>query len=147
MTGMFNACMAHEVAARDNFDAPTFEHNISNAKYSVVIQVDQDDLNTWRLALNNAQNILDYFNNGHVRIVVVTFGPGLKMLFMKSKVENIIEKENYEGVEFDACHHTLDGMTKVLGYKPKLLPIAVVVPSGVVRIVQLERSGFSYLRP
>ena len=47
------------------------------------------------------------------------------------------------GVRFSACQNTGDGMTKMLGYRPKLSKDAVEVSAGIVRIVDL----YTYARP
>ncbi|WP_439097810.1 DsrE family protein, partial [Acidithiobacillus thiooxidans] len=80
-------------------------------------------------------------------IVVVAFGPGLKMLVANSPVAKTIAAMNAEGVEFDACHNTMLAMAKKLGHLPKLVPSAVIVPAGIVRIMQLESHGFDYVKP
>jgi intracellular sulfur oxidation DsrE/DsrF family protein len=41
----------------------------------------------------------------------------------------------------------MEGMARKLGHMPELVPAAVVVPAGVVRLMQLEKAGFAYLRP
>jgi intracellular sulfur oxidation DsrE/DsrF family protein len=38
-------------------------------------------------------------------------------------------------------------MGRALGHVPKLVPQAMIVPAGIVRIVQLESHGFSYIKP
>ncbi|MBU2837690.1 hypothetical protein HF673_18910, partial [Acidithiobacillus thiooxidans] len=48
---------------------------------------------------------------------------------------------------FDACHNTMLQMAKKLGHLPKLVPSAVIVPAGIVRIMQLESHGFDYVKP
>ena len=129
------------------FDAPTYIHKLPFAEAHVVMQVDGDNPATWNLALNNAQNLLDYFGQEKVRIVIVAFGPGLKMLLKSSPVAGRIAAQNAEGVEFDACHNTMEAMAKKMGHMPVLVPDAVVVPAGVVRIMQLEKAGFAYIKP
>ncbi len=129
------------------FDAPTYIHKLPFAQAHVVMQVDGDNPATWNLALNNAQNLLNYFGQEKIQIVIVAFGPGLKMLLKGSPVAGRIAAQNSEGVEFDACHNTMEGMAKKLGHMPILVPDAVVVPAGVVRIMQLEKAGFAYIKP
>ena len=129
------------------FDAPTFIHKLPFAEAQVVMQVDGDNTATWNLALNNAQNLLNYFGQEKLRIVIVAFGPGLKMLLKDSVVAKRIASQNSEGVEFDACHNTMEAMAKKSGHLPVLVPDAVVVPAGVVRIMQLEKAGFAYIKP
>ncbi|MDY0329200.1 MAG: hypothetical protein RBR52_01730 [Thiomonas sp.] len=129
------------------FDAPTFIHKLPFAKYDVVLQVSEDDPERWALVLNNAQNILDAVGQENARVVVVAYGPGLKMLLKNSPQAKRIASQNEEGIEFDACHNTMEGMAKKLGHLPALVPQAVIVPAGVLRIMQLEHAGFEYIKP
>ena len=129
------------------FDTPTFIHDLPFAEHKVVLQVSENDPERWQLVLNNAQNLLDYFGQEKVRIVVVAYGPGLLMLLKDSPVAKRISSEDAEGVEFDACYNTMQGMAKKLGHLPVLAPPAVIVPAGVVRIMQLEKAGFEYIKP
>lgn len=130
-----------------SFARPTFIHELPFAQYKVVLQVDSNNEADWNLTLNNAQNLLNYFGQEKVRIVVVAFGPGLLMLLKDSPVAQRIASQDGEGVEFDACHNTMEGMAKKLGHMPELVRQAVVVPAGVVRIMQLEKVGFAYIKP
>ena len=130
-----------------DFDHPEFVHQLPFASRALVLQVSSDDPQTWQLALNNAQNVLQYFGDDKVRVVVVAFGPGLRMLLKDSPVAARIAAQDGEGIEFDACHNTMEGMARKLGHMPELVPAAVVVPAGVVRLMQLEKAGFAYLRP
>ncbi len=130
-----------------DFDKPTFTHSVPFARHNVVLQVSGDDPNKWSLALNNAQNLLNYFGQENAHIVVVAYGPGLLMLLANSAVAKRIAAQDGEGVEFDACHTTMIGMARKLGHMPVLVPQAIVVPAGVVRILQLEKAGFQYIKP
>ncbi len=130
-----------------HFDHPSFKHELPFATRKVVIQVSVNQPAYWNLVLNNAQNLLDSFGQQNVRIVVVAFGPGLPMLLKNSAVAARLQSEDSEGVEFDACHNTMEAMARKIGHMPVLAPQAVVVPAGVVRIMQLEKAGFAYVRP
>lgn len=129
------------------FNAPTFIHQKPFADEHLVIQVSEDDPKLWNLALNNAQNVLDYVGDDKAQVVIVTYGPGLKMLLKNSPVAQRIASEDAEGIEFDACHNTMKSMERKTGHMPALTPQAVVVPAGVVRIMQLEHAGFEYIKP
>jgi intracellular sulfur oxidation DsrE/DsrF family protein len=129
------------------FDEPSYLQPHPFAKAHVVIQVDQDNPQRWGLALNNVQNMLDYMGSDKIQIIVVGFGPGLKMLLAHSPDAKRIESMAAEGVEFDACHNTMTAMARKLGHMPVLLPQPVIVPAGVIRIVQLEQHGFAYIKP
>ncbi len=129
------------------FDHPQFVHELPFARQKLVLQVSSGNPETWNLALNNATNVLKYFGNDRVRVVVVAFGPGLRMLFKNSPVAAQIASQDDAGVEFDACHNTMEGMARMLGHMPVLVPQAVIVPAGLVRVMQLEKAGFAYVRP
>lgn len=130
-----------------DFDHPVFAHQLPFAKREVVIQVTAGRPAAWNMALNIGQNLLDFFGQDKIRIVVVAFGPGLKMLLVNSPVRTRLESENNEGIEFDACHQTMKAMARKLGHMPLLVSQATVVPAGVARIMQLEHAGFQYVRP
>ena len=129
------------------FDHPAFVHEHSFAKHHLVMQVSEADPARWNLVLNNAQNVMDSLGAQEVQVVVVAYGPGLKMLLHDSKVAKRIAALDAEGVEFDACHNTMEAMAKATGHMPVLTPEAVIVPGGIVRIMQLEAHGFAYIRP
>lgn len=130
-----------------NFNNPQFIHAHPFAKEHLVVQVDQGRPGRWGLALANVANVLNYFGSDKIQVVVVAYGPGLKMLFPNSPFRLRIQSLNAQGVEFDACHQTMLGIKAKTGHLPKLLPQAVVVPGGVVRIMQLEQHGFDLLKP
>ncbi|MCE5420609.1 MULTISPECIES: DsrE family protein [Acidithiobacillus] len=130
-----------------NFDHPAFAHDHPFASRKLVVQVSQDNPARWDLVLNTTQNILNYFGQEKVQIVIVAFGPGLKFLLANSPVKQRIAALDAEGVEFDACHNTMLQFQKKLGHMPELVPSAVVVPAGIVRIMQLESHGFDYVKP
>ncbi|WP_455380586.1 DsrE family protein [Acidihalobacter prosperus] len=130
-----------------HYNKPEFVHSHPFAKVHLVLQVSENNPKLWNLALNNAANVVKYFGQSKVQVVVVSFGPGLKMLFKHSKVANRIQSLNAEGVEFDACHNTMMHFKSKLGHLPKLVNAAAVVPAGIVRIMQLEAHGFRYVRP
>ena len=146
-SGIANAQTNPSMLKTFNFDQPTFIKPHTFAKAHVVIQVSQDDPARWTLVLNNVSNMLEYMGQDRIQIVVVAYGPGLKMLLPEGKMGKRIAALNEEGVEFDACHNTMEGMARKLGHMPVLVPQAVIVPAGIIRIVQLEGHGFTYIKP
>ena len=119
----------------------------------IVVQVNEDDAKHMNLALNNVQNILAYYKEKgeEVKIEVVAFGPGLHMLRqdtspVKDRI-TMVSTANPQ-VQFSACANTLNNMTKQEGgTKPSIVSEAKMVAAGVVRIVELQKQGYFYLRP
>jgi len=130
-----------------DFNKPQFTQSHPFATQHLVIQVDQGNPHRWAVALSNTANVLNYFGSDKIQVVVVAYGPGLKMLFAHSPFAARIQGLTAQGVEFDACHNTMLAFKRHTGHLPKLLPSAVVVPGGVVRIMQLEQHGFNLLKP
>lgn len=130
-----------------DYDKVMLIHPWPHAAHRLVIQVSDDRPELWNLALNNVEAVGAAMGKDNVQIVVVTYGPGLKMLLKDSVAAERITRIEAGGVEFDACWNTMQGMAKQSGHLPELLPTAVIVPAGVVRIMQLETHGYPYLRP
>ncbi|HEY9057170.1 MAG TPA: DsrE family protein [Aurantimonas sp.] len=120
--------------------------------HKVAIHVDENDPKRMNLALNNVQNIKAYYDEKgeEVTIEVVTYGPGLHMLRADtSPVANRIKMMSMEiaGLSFAACGNTRKAMAKNEGKEIALLEDATEVPSGVVRLIELQEDGYAYVRP
>ena len=124
--------------------------------HHIAIQIDQNDPQVMNLVLNNATNIIEYYRDKHedVAVEIVAYGPGLTMLRddtspVKDRIAHITGAEATfpSKIVFSACNNTLQGMQKREGHKITIIPQAGIVPSGAVRIMQLEEQGWSYVRP
>jgi len=118
----------------------------------VAIHVDQNDPQVMNMALNNAKNVDAYYTakGDDVVIELVAYGPGLNMLVAgKSPVRDRISAMSLEmdNLSFAACGNTLRGMEAKAGMDVPLMDEAVVVPSGVVRLIELQEEGYAYIRP
>ena len=126
----------------------------SEKPHRVAIQVDQNDPAVMNLALNNATNVIEYYRAKGVDISVdiVTYGPGLHMLRADTspvgdRIKTLRDATFPSKIQFSACNNTKEGMEKKEGHPIKLLSEAVIVPSGVVRLMELQEKGWSYVRP
>jgi hypothetical protein len=106
------------------------------------------------LALNNANNIMEqYKSQGEtVQIEIVTYGPGLHMLRadtspVQDRIKQTIDASFPSSIKFMACNNTKQGMEKREGKAVSLVSQAELVPSGAVRLIELQEQGWSYLRP
>ena len=122
--------------------------------HRVAIQVNQNDPQVMNLALNNATNVLEYYRskNEEVEIDIVTYGPGLHMLRadtspVQDRLKRLKEVAFPSKVQFSACNNTKQGMEKTEGKAISVVTDATIVPSGVVRIMELQEQGWSYVRP
>jgi intracellular sulfur oxidation DsrE/DsrF family protein len=122
--------------------------------HRVAIQVDQNDPQVMNLALNNATNVIEHYRarNEEVEVDIVTWGPGLHMLRddtspVKDRLKRLKELAFPGKVQFSACNNTKQGMEKTEGKEVPIVSEAALVPSGVVRLMELQEKGWSYIRP
>ncbi|CUH65699.1 hypothetical protein TG4357_02009 [Thalassovita gelatinovora] len=120
--------------------------------HKVAVHVDDGDPRVLNMALNNVQNVAKYYETqgDTVEIEVVAYGPGLVMfLDGRSPVADRISAMSleHEHLKFSACANTLRNMSKKMGKDVEVMSEAVVVPSGVVRLIELQEQGYSYVRP
>ena len=124
----------------------------AGVEHKLAVHVDENDPAVMNMALNNVQTVIAYYKEqgDTVPIEVVTYGPGLNMLVDgKSPVADRIgamSLEN-EGLTFAACGNTLEAMKKKAGGDVPLMSEAKLVPSGVVRLIELQEAGYAYVRP
>jgi len=119
------------------------------AKHKVVIQVSTADARTQTIALNNAVNVQKHFGPGEVDVEIVAYGPGLSILTKGKKNKNAkrVASLAMSDITFSACGNTMKKITKKKGKAPKLVAGVKVVPAGVIRIMDLQSKGYSYIRP
>ena len=122
--------------------------------HRIAIQVDQNDPQVMNLALNNATNVIEYYRgkNEDVEVDIVTYGPGLHMLRadtspVQDRIKRLKDMAFPGKIQFSACNNTKQGMEKTEGHAISILPDATIVPSGVVRLMELQEQGWSYVRP
>jgi intracellular sulfur oxidation DsrE/DsrF family protein len=122
--------------------------------HRVSIQVDQNDPQVMNLALNNATNVIEYYRakNEDVEVDIVTYGPGLHMLRddtspVKDRIKHLKELAFPGKIQFSACNNTKQNMEKAEGKTVPIVSDATLVPSGVVRLMELQEQGWSYVRP
>lgn len=120
--------------------------------HRLVLQVNSSDLATMNLALNNASNVEQTYRElgESVEIEIVAFGPGLHMLRedtspVKERLKALAEKSR--AISFKACGNTRANMGRVEEKDIPLVTEAAVVKSGVVRLMELQEQGWTYVRP
>jgi uncharacterized protein len=122
--------------------------------HRVVLHVDKNDPAVMNQALNNGNNILDYYRDKHedVELEFVAYGPGLHMLRedtspVKDRIKELVDVSFPSKVVFSACNNTKQAMEAHEGHPIPIVPQATIVLAGVVRIIELEEQGYSYVKP
>ncbi len=120
--------------------------------HRLILQVNTNEPAMMNLALNNATNVAQYYKDlgEDVWIDIVTFGPGLHMLRddtspVKARIKSI--SESNPSISFAACGNTRENMSRVESKEIPLISEAKVVKSGVVRVMELQEEGWTYVKP
>jgi intracellular sulfur oxidation DsrE/DsrF family protein len=121
-------------------------------EHRLILQVNSNDPVAMNLALNNATNVTKYYKDlgEKVKVEVITFGPGLHMLRadtspVKARIETMAL--SMPEVSFKACGNTQENMQRAENKDIPIIPEAQVVKSGVVRVMELEEHGWTYVKP
>lgn len=123
------------------------EKSTGFANNKVVLQISDGSPEKQQLVLNVANNIISHYGQDNVKVEIVAFGPGLRLLFADNANKDRVQSLDATGVRFSACENTITNMAKLLGHQPKLGKEAVKVSAGVVRIMDLQREGYTLVRP
>jgi len=125
---------------------------VDKMAHRLVLQVNTNEPAVMNLALNNAANAEQHYKSigEKVQIEIVTFGPGLNMLRddtspVKERIKSLAETSR--SISFAACDNTRANMSRAEQKEIPLISQATVVSSGVVRVMELQEQGWSYVRP
>lgn len=147
-----SAGVAQTDAGSAKRSAPAKKAAMPATVHKLAIQVNQNDPAVMNLALNNVKNVIDYYKEKGQKVVieVVTYGPGLHMLRSDtSPVKDRIVPMSLEhsNVTFVACANTQANQSKAEGKPVPIMSEAKVMPSGVIRLMELQEKGYAYIRP
>src|SRR5580692_4372455 len=122
--------------------------------HHIVVHVDQNDPQVMNMALNNVTNVIEYYRgkNEEINVEVVAYGPGLHMLRadtspVQDRIKHLKDMAFPGKIQFSACNVTKQNMEKAEGHAISILPDATIVPSGVIRLMELQEQGWSYVKP
>ena len=127
------------------FNAQAADQSLADTK--VVLQLSDPNPFKQTLVLNVAQNLKKLLGQDQVDVEIVAFGPGLRLLQEGNANTGRIKSLAGQGVTFSACAQTMKKFTKILGEKPALNSHAKVVTGGVTRILELNKQGYTLIKP
>ena len=119
--------------------------------HKVAIQVSDNDKNLMNRALNNTKNLIDFYKaKGETSLS--RSSPSTTVCTCcarKSPVKDRIAVMSLENpnIKFIACANTQANQSKAEGKPVTLLSEATVMPSGIVRLIELQKQGYAYIRP
>jgi uncharacterized protein len=125
---------------------------VDEMAHRLILQVNTNEPAVMNLTLNNAANAEQHYKSigEKIQIEIVAFGPGLNMLRddtspVKERIKSLAETSR--SISFAACDNTRANMSRAEQKEVPLISQATVVSSGVVRVMELQEQGWSYVRP
>lgn len=129
------------------FSSITFAVDGFEPAHKVVIQVSDADPAVHRLAISNAVNIQKFYGIDNVRVELVAYGPGLKLLMKDNENAKRVSSLMQQEISFSACGNTMKTIERKTGKKSVMIEGIKVVPAGLSRLIELQEQGYAYVRP
>jgi intracellular sulfur oxidation DsrE/DsrF family protein len=121
----------------------------------LIVHVPQESPETFKQALNIANNLPKQLGADAARVYVIAQGPGLKLLTKGSpeaeRIKSLAASADQTiggGTEFLACAATIAGIKKRTGKEPELAEgVEVTHPGAVAKVMDLHyKEGCAYIR-
>ena len=112
----------------------------------VVLHLDSDKTRRLRLTLNNMKNLLAAVEGRPVDGVVVVNGPGAQQVTasMDMELSELVTKLAAQGIVFFVCNNSL----AQFDITPEVLhPAFKVTRAGILKLIELQRDGYAYVKP
>ncbi|HET6183315.1 MAG TPA: hypothetical protein VFA03_06935 [Acetobacteraceae bacterium] len=121
-------------------------------QHRLVIHIDSADREVMVEGLHNAANVIDLMKSRRetVAVEIVANGYGTAMFIEElSPVKDEVRRihADYPSVVMSACGVSLAHTEEAQKRKLTVMPEARVVPSGAVRIMELQERHWAYLKP
>jgi intracellular sulfur oxidation DsrE/DsrF family protein len=119
---------------------------LSQESHRVVMHLNSGDEKVQRGVLNNIRHLYQEVGREHARVELVAHGAGLTLLMKKDSLlaTEVAQLKTAYAVEFTACSNTMkaQGLTRT----DLIDQVDRTVPA-IVRLVELQEQGWSYIKP
>jgi|GEM_PF-124056 len=115
----------------------------ATVNYDIVFHFDHDS-QALEIAFSNIQNYISFFKEHKPSVALVVNGPGVKLLLKNGNYTKQISEVSRLGAAIWVCNNALHHLQIDA---EQLCPECTVVPAGIVKIVELQNEGFSYVKP
>ncbi len=112
-------------------------------KVRVIIQVSDADPRMWAQAVNYSENLRGLLGKDNVDVEIVALGAGIGLLKLDSPHSSRVAEFLKVGVKFTACGSTMKRQKLT---KDDMLPDIDYAPGGILRIIERQRQGWTYIK-
>jgi len=126
--------------------------NVQTRAHHIALQVNSDHPAPMKHAVSNSINLVRRYreHNEAVTVEIVAYGPGISMFRADaSPVRELLKymHSNFPEIAFAVCGSTKANIEEREGHPLPLIEETRVVRFGIVRLVELQEAGWSYIRP
>lgn len=126
--------------------------NTQTGEHRILFQVNADDPVPMKHAISNSVNLITHYRKmaEAVRVEIVAYGPGINMFRTDtSPMREVLEAmhANFPEIAFSACGSTKSIVEERKGHALSFIEGTKVVPLGILRLIELQEAGWSYIRP
>jgi len=115
----------------------------ASQKIRVIIQVSEADPRMWAQAINFTENLRELVGKDNVEAEIVALGQGIGLLKLDSPHGNRVAESLKLGVKITACESTMKRQKLTKG---DMLPDIGYAPGGILRIIERQREGWTYIK-
>jgi intracellular sulfur oxidation DsrE/DsrF family protein len=112
-------------------------------KVRVVIQVSDPDPRLWAQAINYTENLRELVGKDNLEAEIVALGQGIGLLKLDSPHATRVSDALKAGVRITACGST---MTRQKLTRDDMLPDIGYAPGGILRIIERQKEGWTYIK-
>ena len=118
------------------------------AEAHIVLQLADGDAKSQSRVLSVANNLIKHYGGpDFVDIEIVTYGPGISLLYPDNPNQERISSLLSNEVRFVGCMNTVETIERQTGERPELIPATIPVQTGVARLVERAMQGYVVIRP
>jgi hypothetical protein len=118
------------------------------AEAHIVLQLADGDAKSQSRVLSVANNLIKHYGGpDFVDIEIVTYGPGISLLYPDNPNHERIASLLTNEVRFVGCLNTIETIERKTGKRPELIPETILVQTGVARLVERAQQGYVVIRP
>jgi intracellular sulfur oxidation DsrE/DsrF family protein len=118
------------------------------AEAHVVLQLADSDPEIQARTISVANNLIKHYGGPEfVDLEIVTYGPGISLLYPDNDQHERVTSLLASEVRFVACMNTVDTIERQTGQRPDLIEEAIPVKTGVARLVERAQQDYVVIRP
>ena len=118
------------------------------AEAHIVLQLADGDAISQSRVLSVANNLIKHYGGpDFVDIEIVTYGPGISLLYPDNPNHERVASLLTNEVRFVGCLNTIETIERKTGKRPELIAETILVQTGVARLVERATQGFVVIRP